>query len=124
VVEILDSYLAPKEVISMIVMRLDGHQWLPIPKKLQLKQRVNVSDLQAFMTAMPHPDESILTLIISQLVHILHFLHSDRLIVHGDVKPSNFLIDLDYKVKVTDFSTCQDISQSPIQTSFKGNTPL
>ncbi|KAL0217643.1 hypothetical protein RCL1_008224 [Eukaryota sp. TZLM3-RCL] len=59
-------------------------------------------------------------LVITQLVHALHDLHSAG-IVHRDIKPSNVLLiskERPLRVKVCDFGVCRDLDGPTIKTSY------
>ncbi|KAL0217259.1 hypothetical protein RCL1_007840 [Eukaryota sp. TZLM3-RCL] len=59
-------------------------------------------------------------LVITQLVHALHHLHSAG-IVHRDIKPSNVLLlskERPLRVKVCDFGACRDLDGPTIKTSY------
>ncbi|XP_047315765.1 U-box domain-containing protein 33-like [Impatiens glandulifera] len=51
--------------------------------------------------------------IASELCSVLIFLHScnPRGVIHGDLKPSNILLDINYVSKLSDFGICRIISQ-------------
>ncbi|KAL0217337.1 hypothetical protein RCL1_007918 [Eukaryota sp. TZLM3-RCL] len=59
-------------------------------------------------------------LVLTQLVHALHDLHSAG-IVHRDIKPSNVLLlskERPLRVKVCDFGVCRDLDGPTIKTSY------
>lgn len=67
--------------------------------------------------------EDVVRSIAKQLVHALHYLHSNR-IIHRDMKPQNILICAGGRVKLCDFGFARALSaQTMVLTSIKG-TPL
>ena len=116
----MDAYgLSNDGIITIIVLRLEGKQWIDYPPAAS-KKRVNVRDLWAYFTTKVEIDDKDLCGIIDQLLKILNYLHQDRKVAHGDIKPANFVINADKSIKVTDMATCKSIRDGPVISSFKG----
>ena len=61
--------------------------------------------------------------IAKQLVHALHYLHSNR-VIHRDMKPQNILISAEGTVKLCDFGFARQMSQNTIMLNSIKGTPL
>ena len=64
-------------------------------------------DLDVLLRKMGTFDSDLALQIISELVNAIDYLHNKMEIAHNDLKPSNILLDNNYHIKLTDFSTAR-----------------
>jgi serine/threonine protein kinase len=114
------SYIIEGHAIAVIVTSLEGRDWNPSKRCSRSIRRTNLYDLEAFLYTN-QLDESDLMHVVESLFKIIYFMHYRVKVVHGDIKPSNFLIDQKLNIKLIDMSTCRDISKSQTLDRFRGS---
>ncbi|CAD7936919.1 unnamed protein product [Amoebophrya sp. A25] len=53
-----------------------------------------------------------LLVLVREFLSVLRYLHEDKRIVHGDIKPGNVLIDMKNKLKLCDFGSAIQVASS------------
>lgn len=123
-VQLLDSY--NDGTVCLLVMELAGTEWTPSNPELQGLQlefrkpsagnrRINRRDLYGCLLAHGQLSPMRARQIFRSLVAILHFLHRNRGISHGDLKPQNLLITHSYNIKTADFSAAKHLSHGHVR---------
>ena len=62
-------------------------------------------DLDILLHKLGTFDNDLALQIIAELVNVIDYLHNEMEISHNDLKPSNVLLDENYHIKLSDFST-------------------
>ncbi|KAK9799825.1 hypothetical protein WJX73_006001 [Symbiochloris irregularis] len=81
---------------------------------MEFMDRGSMADL---FRAFGHVPEHFLAMMITQVLEGLEYLHSERRIVHRDVKPSNLLVSGVGEVKLSDFGVSGQLTHSIIDCS-------
>lgn len=55
--------------------------------------------------------------LLKQIAEAMIYLHSEKNIVHGDLKPSNILLDKNSAIKITDFGFAHVLNKAPIKST-------
>jgi serine/threonine protein kinase len=79
-------------------------------------------DLSDFISTKPVLDRLSLKILLYQMARALHYLHIKG-ICHRDVRPSNFLMDQNGRVRLTDFGSAKAVKTNDTSLCYLGSRP-